>query len=218
MIQKLLARDFFNNKEQPIILEPRAPQEIFPEHTHDFDELVIVKHGSGWHILNGYPHDLYPGVVLYIQAQDHHSYENLQDLCLTNILIQSNNNFKYLNNIDILLNGLKPENSSYQLINKKTAEYIDSLLEKINAIDESYNLQNECLFFQVLSSIQAHQFNDSGYGNTEEKGRQMIRWLENNFEKEIDWEELAEKFALPIRTLHRYIKSQTGHTPQNYVT
>jgi hypothetical protein len=31
-----------------VAIEPRLPQSAFPEHHHDFHEIVIVEHGTGF--------------------------------------------------------------------------------------------------------------------------------------------------------------------------
>ncbi|EKT55176.1 transcriptional activator RhaS [Providencia rettgeri Dmel1] len=36
---KLYSEDFFITPQQHIAVEPRVPQPIFPEHTHDFSEI-----------------------------------------------------------------------------------------------------------------------------------------------------------------------------------
>src|SRR5919198_740538 len=38
---KLLARDFFCEESQFVVVEPRTPQPLFPLHEHDFHEIVI---------------------------------------------------------------------------------------------------------------------------------------------------------------------------------
>lgn len=44
-------------------IEPRLPQAAFPEHHHDFHEIVIVEHGTGIHVFNGQPYTISGGTV-----------------------------------------------------------------------------------------------------------------------------------------------------------
>lgn len=39
--------DFFPSGNASVAIEPRLPQADFPEHHHDFHEIVIVEHGTG---------------------------------------------------------------------------------------------------------------------------------------------------------------------------
>ncbi|WP_131977699.1 HTH-type transcriptional activator RhaS [Cricetibacter osteomyelitidis] len=214
---KLYAKEFFHQSAQPLSIEPRAPQDNFPEHTHhDFDEIVIVTNGKGRHIFNGYPQELYAGMILYVEAKDYHLYENVNDLHLTNILFRSVDNFQFLHNINPLLTSIKPEKSNYQVINKKQ---LTNALPLIDALSDSSNnsLEQESHFFQLLSLLHQNQFSDQGIGTVAEKCTQLLRYLAHNFNEPVDWERLAAQFSLSLRSLHRYIKEQTGETPQNYL-
>ncbi|MDG2954171.1 HTH-type transcriptional activator RhaS [Bisgaard Taxon 10/6] len=228
MIEKLSFKDFFKSGQQQFAIEPRVPQSDFPEHTHDFSELVIVTEGRGRHILNGYPHDLHKGMVLYIEATDHHLYENVDNLCLTNILLKDYNDFKFIRNLDTLLKNLKPNCADYKIINRDTLGLIN---ENITLLMHSQNfkakyssamvetaLQKEFSFFQLVTLLQNHYIDGQMEGSMEAKGRQIINWLNFHFGEEISWDKLAEKFNLSIRTLYRYVKMQTGLTPQAYVS
>ena len=216
MVDKLLASEFFRDKNQQVALEPRAPQANFPEHTHDFDEIVIVTSGLGRHIINGYPQSLHLGTVLYIDAKDHHLYENVNNLHLTNILFQSYN-FKYINNIGKVIRSIKDKKGNHQLITKNSIDYLNKLLQSLS--DEFNNpLQKECLLLQVLSYLEKNQFHNHGSGCIENKVEQLLEWLKHNFTEEIDWEKTSAQFDVPSRTLYRYIKNQTGYTPQLYVS
>lgn len=41
----LQSTDFFPSGVSPVAIEPRIPQPEFPEHHHDFHEIVIVERG-----------------------------------------------------------------------------------------------------------------------------------------------------------------------------
>ena len=47
--------DFFKSGVSAVAIEPRLPQSAFPEHHHDFHEIVIVEHGTGISVFNGQP-------------------------------------------------------------------------------------------------------------------------------------------------------------------
>ncbi len=49
----LHSTDFFKAGISTVAIEPRLPQSAFPEHHHDFHEIVIVEQGSGIHVFNG---------------------------------------------------------------------------------------------------------------------------------------------------------------------
>ncbi|PLP27795.1 AraC family transcriptional regulator, partial [Klebsiella pneumoniae] len=52
----LHSTDFFKAGISTVAIEPRLPQSAFPEHHHDFHEIVIVEQGSGIHVFNGQPY------------------------------------------------------------------------------------------------------------------------------------------------------------------
>lgn len=83
---KLMKHDFFLTNKNSVMVAERHPQVNFPSHDHDFDELVIVWRGNGIHTWNGIPYPITCGDLFYINANDRHSYESVNDLELDNIL------------------------------------------------------------------------------------------------------------------------------------
>lgn len=81
--------DFFPSGKAPVAIEPRLPQAAFPEHHHDFHEIVIVEHGTGIHVFNGQPYTISGGTVCFVRDHDRHLYEHTDNLCLTNVLWRS---------------------------------------------------------------------------------------------------------------------------------
>ena len=85
----LHSTDFFKAGISTVAIEPRLPQSAFPEHHHDFHEIVIVEQGTGIHVFNGQPYTIGGGSVCFIRDHDRHLYEHTDNLCLTNVLYLS---------------------------------------------------------------------------------------------------------------------------------
>lgn len=64
----------------------RQPQLDYPEHCHDFSELVLVSSGSGTHIVNGKQSLLLPNSVSCISEKDYHQFTDNKDVYLVNVL------------------------------------------------------------------------------------------------------------------------------------
>jgi AraC family L-rhamnose operon regulatory protein RhaS len=218
MVQMLYSDDYFSSPEQTVAVELRVPQPVFPEHTHDFNEIVIVSGGSGKHILNGKPYDLFPGMIYYIEAADHHLYENVDDLRLTNILYRSTDSFHFLHGVERLLPDRRQENDTHWYIDKRSHQNVLTLLSELSNQQSRLTVQKESLFLQLLVNLQQSRYLRQGSGSTEDKIHQLLRWLKAHSAEPIDWHELAERFFLPVRTLYRHIKRDTGCSPQRYLT
>lgn len=190
---------FFASGASTIAIESRAPQCVFPEHSHDFYEIVLVEHGSGVHIFNDSPYALCSGTVCFVRDSDYHQFENVDQLHLTNVLYRSPKSFRFLSDIEQFLpgHGQNEKQQSHWQINqtalKKAKSCITCLEEKAGSTELDDIATNEGVFLQLL----------------------ML--LRNNYSEEINWEELADRFSLALRTMHRQVKQYTGMTPQRYL-
>lgn len=99
----LHSTDFFKAGISTVAIEPRLPQSAFPEHHHDFHEIVIVEQGSGIHVFNGQPYTIGGGSVCFIRDHDRHLYEHTDNLCLTNVLYRAPDAFRFLAGVSQLL-------------------------------------------------------------------------------------------------------------------
>ncbi len=99
----LHSTDFFKAGVSAVAIEPRLPQAAFPEHHHDFHEIVIVEQGTGIHVFNGQPYTISGGSVCFIRDHDRHLYEHTNNLCLTNVLYRAPDAFRFLTGVNQLL-------------------------------------------------------------------------------------------------------------------
>ncbi len=212
--------DFFSSGHASVAIEPRAPQSAFPEHDHDFYEIVLVENGSGVHVFNGFPHTLSRGMVCFVRDHDRHLYEHTENLCLTNVLYRSPQAFQFISGLEKLLpqeaGGHYP---SHWRINQSVLQQARPLIDQmVKHDDDSIHAiaSREVLFMQLLVLLRKSSLNESGKENDMQLN-QLMMWLEDNFAGEVNWEQLADRFSLSLRTLHRQLKQQTGLTPQRYL-
>lgn len=212
--------DFFPAGDFPVAIEPRAPQLAFPEHHHDFYEIVLVEHGSGVHIFNGEPQTLGSGCVCFVRDHDRHLYEQTENLCLTNVLYRSPTAFRFLSGLKDLLpredNGCYP---SHWRINHKLMGQALSIATQIKQ-DDIWSLEKQArqeqLFLQLLVLLR-QACRDEAAQDQEARLHRLLDWLNDHYSEEVAWEALADRFSLSLRTLHRQMKQQTGSTPQRYL-
>lgn len=213
--------DFFPSGAASVAIEPRLPQPAFPEHHHDFCEIVIVEHGTGTHIFNGQPYTLSGGSVCFVREHDRHLYEHTENLFLTNVLYRSAGAFSFIAGLEKLLpqemDGFYP---SHWRVNQHILQQIKPLLSQLETLtddgDPGSTAYREIVFMQLLILLRQGSHSLTGL-NADGRIDQLITWLEGHFAEDICWDTLADQHALSLRTLHRQLKQRTGLTPQRYL-
>lgn len=213
--------DFFPAGGFSIAVEPRSPQGAFPEHHHDFHEIVLVEQGTGIHVFNGQPQTLCGGCVCFIRDHDRHLYEQTDNLHLTNVLYRSPEAFRFLCGLrDLLPQESEGDYPALWRINNTLMAQAKALIAQLPPSSPTFSLQQqaeqELRFMQLL--VLLRQGCSMQQDNSQESRlRHLLDWLNDHYSEEIDWDELANRFSLSLRTLHRQMKQQTGNAPQRYL-
>ncbi|WP_279029348.1 HTH-type transcriptional activator RhaS [Gibbsiella quercinecans] len=213
--------DFFPSEHASVAIEPRLPQPEFPEHYHDFYEIVVVEHGTGTHVFNGQPYTLSGGSVCFVRDRDRHLFEHTENLCLTNVLYRAPNGFNFLTGLEKLLPQEQDGNYlSHWRVNPCMLQQVKQVIDRFETLADDAGAHaiaaREILFMQLLVVLRKSTLAECGEGD-EGRLNHLIVWLEAHFAEEVCWEQLAERFRLSLRTLHRQLKQQTGLTPQRYL-
>ncbi len=213
--------DFFPTGKSPVAIEPRLPQGAFPEHHHDFHEIVIVEHGTGIHVFNGQPYTISGGTVCFVRDHDRHLYEHTDNLCLTNVLYRSPDAFQFLAGLNQLLpQEMDGHYPSHWRVSQQTLGLVRGIISKMEEMGdevETHDIANREILFMQLLVLLRKSSQQEGVGNSDARLNQLMLWLEDHFAEDICWESLAEQFTLSLRTLHRQLKQATGMTPQRYL-
>ena len=158
----LHSTDFFKAGISTVAIEPRLPQSAFPEHHHDFHEIVIVEQGSGIHVFNGQPYTIGGGSVCFIRDHDRHLYEHTDNLCLTNVLYRAPDAFRFLAGVSQLLPQEQEGNyPSHWRVNQTVLQQVRHIVAQIEAVggetDTHAVASREILFMQLLVLLRKKQ-------------------------------------------------------------
>ncbi len=183
-----------------MVVEPRSPQDLFPLHEHDFHEIVIVASGSGWHVLNGEPHLLSCGEVLYLRPQDRHAFDEVHDLYLTNVLHRPNG---ALLHPDRMRTYLPPtgdgagERRYWQISEDVVARLkplMTALAQESRRSDAASELVAESLFVQLIVTLWRDRFaTDGDHLSPSARLAEVLRYLRHNCTQPIDLDEIADE-------------------------
>lgn len=221
---KLLAKEFFRSDAQPVIVEQRSPQAPFPMHDHDFDEIMIVLSGNGWHLLNDEPHFITCGELFYIKAEDHHAYEQVDGLYLTNILFRSDRASSRYDFLDVMrrsadsAQGARRHWQVTEDVLARIKPLVETLEQEASRSDPLSDVMSEALFNQIAVLLSRSQFATDAQGlpNSARLGH-VLNYLRHNCTEDIDLETVAQRFGYSSRSFSRLFREATATTPHNYL-
>jgi AraC-like DNA-binding protein len=225
-VLKLHVSDFFRAASQFVVVEPRSPQVRFPLHEHDFYEIVIVSSGNGWHVLNDEPHFISCGEVLFLRAEDHHAFEEVDQLHLTNILYRPNG---ALLHPDRIRPYLQPTPADEDASERRYWQLSDGALQGLEPLltalareslkpDAASAVMAECLFAQLVVTLWRDRFaTDASHLPASARLDQVLRYLRHNCTQPIDLDEVADRFGYSPRNLRRVFSVATATTPHSYL-
>ena len=213
----LRANEFFRSGAQRVTVEPRTPQSRFPLHDHDFNEIVIVMSGNGWHVLNEEPRLITCGEVLYVRAEDRHAFEEVHDLYLTNVLYCP----ELLSGAGGMDGGDALQRRNWQ-VNEDVLLQVKPLLERLfkesKGTDPLSAVMAESLFTELAVTLCRHRFAADGQHlpGTALIGH-VLAYLRHNCTEQVDFDDVARRFGYSLRTFSRVFADATATSPHNYL-
>jgi len=217
--QVLRSSEYFPTGEDRITVERCWPQGAFPEHTHDFQEIAIVQAGRGTHVMNDRPTRIGPGSVLILRPQqDFHSFENVEALQLSNLHFRNDIRVGQTSLLDTCLDSRA---GAPLQIGRNTLKRLGAILVELETLGSrtpAHRIMREGLLLQALGLLVQGIYREETHSDVDERTRQLLIFLRENFQENIDWQELSERFHLPARTLRRKVREHTGCSPQEFLT
>lgn len=225
MVDIKQCEDFFPSKDHAFCVFMLNNQAMADLHGHEFDELVIVRSGSGFHIVNDHAEMIRQGDFFFVTANDVHYYEATSELSLINILIHRERDFQYVKNIDNLIDKLNstthPFSGGYYSLTENTLRDVISLAEGISQrrddiFDDLYFSSTESSFLQILTAL-CQSISSIKIGNADEQGKlSVLDYIRDNYSQDINWKSVCEEKGIALRTLYRLFHELTGKTPDKF--
>jgi AraC family L-rhamnose operon regulatory protein RhaS len=215
-METLNRADYFGCDKAVSIL-PRLPQPDFPEHRHEFHELVLVRSGRALHYIDGRPFVAGKGSVFYLKVGQVHYFDQTENLCLTNVVfspdqMQASSALSFLP---------KSADSGTLRVGSEVLGSCELLLSAIRAEcgnqDACASSMVESLFAQLIVMLSRAERSILDNVPGDDRIAALIRHIDQNFAEELDLCELAERFGIPLRTMTRRMVDATGYTPNNYL-
>lgn len=214
----LKSNDFFLNSQQPIITELREPQESYPEHSHSFEEIVIVSSGNGTHVINEVPMKLSKNYVCFVNRKDRHLFENVDKLHLSNVLFDRS----YLS-IDSALQKYIPNETgpSGWFINESIGNHIQNIINTIHKESHSNSPESkiicQSLFNILLVELTRGKVKTITGETEEEKATSVASYLLENYAMNYSVEEIADQASMSAKQLTNKLKALTGMSYNRYL-
>lgn len=215
--------DFFLSEQHALCLFSMNHQLMEGVHGHDFDEIVIVRNGSGFHIINDAVRFICQGDFFLVTTNDTHSYISTNNLSVINVLVRKVRNFHFLQSIDTLLGYVKEnlQRQNEMTLSPALLAKVESWSQEIISHNESdyddlYFAMLEASFLNIINAL-CHCGRQPETLTAEERGRtNLIKTLKTSSLRHLDWHALSEDSGIASRTLFRFIKRITGYTPVRF--
>lgn len=222
----LQSQEFFLSDRHAFCLFMLGRQNMEEVHGHDFDEIVIVSEGSGFHIVNGSVEFIYKGDFFFVSVNDTHSYISTNNLSIINVLIRKERRFLFLANTDALIDKIKENNhlrNSFDTsLSQQDLDKIIALSHVINdrqddEFDDLYFSATEAAVLGILDTLCQRTRRKTSRQQADTCGRKyLINSLKHNYLRHINWEGLCDESRMTKRTMFRFIKEVTGYTPAKF--
>ncbi|MFR3707886.1 MAG: HTH-type transcriptional activator RhaS [Enterobacter hormaechei] len=205
--------DFFPSGASPVAIEPRLPQAAFPEHHHDFHEIVIVEHGTGIHVFNGQPYTISGGTVCFVRDHDRHLYEHTET-CLDHALPFSGCVPVSFRAESAVAAGEGPSTLALA-VNQSTLQQVRQLVSQMEQarMAGTHAIATRELLFMAVMLLRRSSLVE-GLENNDARLNQLMAWLEDHFAEDVCWETLADDFSLAATACQL---KPTGLMPQRYL-
>ena len=211
-----LKSEEYVGKHSDIRVVERTPQLDYPEHRHDFSELILVSSGHGMHVVNGQQTLMLPNTLACVGSQDYHLYAENRDVMLVNVLYNKGNLPIHGHSADIIKK--LESNTQHLLLPEAAFQKLYLIAEEIkreqSSTDQYSRQMQVALFEQLLMCIGRL----STLNNENSPITNAVVYISNNFrQQDISVNRVCDLFKVTPKALNRYVFKTTGLTTNKLI-
>ena len=234
MLLHLELERFLVRKDLPLLVLRSNLDSTYPEHTHNFVELVIILEGTGIQTINGRAFTLHPGMIFLIKDEDRHAFHDCRALVLYNVLSYKEQlhvwladlamlpGYQYLFRVEPMFWGQENERPFLTLeqgelvVARRLLETMES--EKRDQ-EGGFGLVLQGLFFQLAAVIvRSYQRRSSTRSGKLNRIAVALAKMQKSLDESISVEDLALECNLSTRQFLRIFRFIQGMSPIQWRT
>lgn len=202
-------------------------------HYHDYYELVIVMEGNGEHCAFGKNYQIFAGDVFVIKPGMTHYYQNSQNLVLANLMFDGDilqNDLRDIHDIPGYFTLFEAEpkfrhSSGFKgkhTLNATQLAGVRNILNRMymESVRKGPGYRFACLnlFYQLIIDLTRNYSSDEKkHSRRMVKLSLMVKFIEDNFQRDISREEIMEKANVSISVGSRIFQEFLHETPIGYL-
>jgi AraC-like DNA-binding protein len=223
---------YFSEQYLPLESYPYR-QGISQSHYHDFHELVIVLNGRGQHVTEGESYNIFRGDVFVIRPFIEHTYQDMHDLQIENILFipekldlqlyDVRNIPGYFALFDIEPNLRKKHAFKSRLtLDDEQLTVVNRIIAQLNSElklrSEGFQFMAVAIFMQLIGFLsRCYSHSPQKHSQNLLKVSAMIDFIETEFRNNITLEDIAATGKTSVRTATRIFKEAFEISPITYL-
>lgn len=205
----------------------------FMEHTHEFDEIVIVVSGSGEHLVEQQVYSLSRGDVFVIKGDVKHGFRNNSNLQIINLmydprmLFGENEELRFVEGFDYMF-IIQPEwlpHLAYPYrvtMGEETVRVVelltDFLIEQLRDAKGQYYVAVKYGFKALISYIANNYRTEQHLSDRMKILASAIQYIRSNLNTSIKVTDIAKSVTISPRQLERVFAEECGMSPIEYLT
>ena len=233
MVTVLKTKDWFHADGFPIAVERREPQGPFGEHTHEFSELVLITGGTGLHVTGDESMPLAAGDCFVISGPRPHTYQDMRDLRLVNILFDPRR--LPMRRVDLAslpgyhaLFAIEPTWRKRHEFRSRlhlsatdiglTVELCERLEAELKARAPGFGFMATAFFMQLTGFLsRCYGASKNPDSRAVLRVAEAISHLESNYADAVGLDDLADIAGLSVRSFCRAFQAAMGCSPIQYL-